>query len=135
MPATRSPKFSGPSAASKDLTHSRRATPIRLGTPADLPAAADVYRRASLSNAGNRDDLLAHPEYLILAPEGLAEGRTYVAALPGAVRPARHLPLRGPADYMQSLSYQLAAPLSDAHGNPLYKLPVPARDSPHDRSR
>ena len=52
---------------------------IRLGTLADLPAAAGVYRRASLSNAGDRDILLAHPEYLILRPEGLAEGRTYVA--------------------------------------------------------
>ena len=52
---------------------------IRLGIPADLPAAAGVYRRASLSNAGDRDNLLAHPEYLILGPEGLAEGRTYVA--------------------------------------------------------
>jgi ribosomal protein S18 acetylase RimI-like enzyme len=58
---------------------------IRLGTPADLPAAADVYRRASLSNAGDRDNLLAHPEYLILGPEGLAEGRTYVAEEDGAV--------------------------------------------------
>ena len=38
---------------------------IRLGTPADLAAAADVYRRASLSNAGDRDNLLAHPEYLV----------------------------------------------------------------------
>lgn len=52
---------------------------IRLGTLADLPAAARVYRRASLSNAGDRDNLLAHPEYLILGPDGLAEGRTYVA--------------------------------------------------------
>jgi GNAT superfamily N-acetyltransferase len=58
---------------------------IRLGAPADLPAAADVYRRASLSNAGDRDNLLAHPEYLILAPEGLAEGRTYVAEEDGSV--------------------------------------------------
>jgi GNAT superfamily N-acetyltransferase len=58
---------------------------IRLGTPADLPAAASVYRRASLSNAGDRDNLLAHPEYLILAPEGLAEGRTYVAEEDGSV--------------------------------------------------
>ena len=58
---------------------------IRLGTPADLPAAADVYRRASLSNEGDRDNLLAHPEYLILAPEGLAEGRTYVADEDGSV--------------------------------------------------
>jgi GNAT superfamily N-acetyltransferase len=58
---------------------------IRLGTPADLPAAAGVYRRASLSNEGDRDNLLAHPEYLILAPDGLAEGRTYVAEEEGAV--------------------------------------------------
>ena len=58
---------------------------IRLGTPADLPAAAGVYRRASLSNAGDRGNLLAHPEYLILQPEGLAEGRTYVAEENGSV--------------------------------------------------
>jgi GNAT superfamily N-acetyltransferase len=58
---------------------------IRLGTPADLPAADGVYRRASLSNAGDRDNLLAHPEYLILGPAGLAEGRTYVADEDGLV--------------------------------------------------
>ena len=58
---------------------------IRLGTLADLPAAAGVYRRASLSNAGDRDNLLAHPEYLVLGPEGLAEGRTYVAEADGSV--------------------------------------------------
>ena len=58
---------------------------IRLGVPADLPAASDVYRSASLSNAGDRDNLLAHPEYLVLGPEGLAEGRTYVAEEEGSV--------------------------------------------------
>jgi GNAT superfamily N-acetyltransferase len=58
---------------------------IRLGTLADLPAAASVYRRASLSNAGDRDNLLAHPQYLILGPEGLTEGRTYVAEADGSV--------------------------------------------------
>jgi GNAT superfamily N-acetyltransferase len=58
---------------------------IRLGTPADLAAARGVYRRASLSNAGDRDNLLAHPEYLILGPEGLAEGRTHVAEEDGSV--------------------------------------------------
>jgi len=52
---------------------------IRPAVPADLPAASDVYRSASLSNAGDRDNLLAHPEYLVLGPERLAEGRTYVA--------------------------------------------------------
>ena len=58
---------------------------IRLGTSADLPAAAEVYRRASLSNAGDRDNLLAHPEYLILGPAGLAEGRTLVAEEDGSL--------------------------------------------------
>src|SRR3984893_7115550 len=58
---------------------------IRLGTPGDLTAATSVYRRASLSNAGDRDNLLAHPEYLILGPEGLAEGRTHVAEQDGTV--------------------------------------------------
>jgi GNAT superfamily N-acetyltransferase len=58
---------------------------IRTGTPADLDAARGVYRRASLSNAGDRDNLLAHPEYLILSPEGLAEGRTQVADQDGSV--------------------------------------------------
>lgn len=58
---------------------------IRLGVPADLPAVTGVYRRASLSNAGDRDHLLAHPGYLILGPEGLAEGRTHVAEEDGTV--------------------------------------------------
>jgi len=58
---------------------------IRPGTSADLVAASGVYRRASLSNAGDRDNLLAHPEYLILGPEGLAEGRTHVAEQDGSV--------------------------------------------------
>ncbi len=58
---------------------------IRLGVPADLTAASDVYRSASLSNEGDRDNLLAHPEYLVLGPEGLAEGRTYVAEEAGAL--------------------------------------------------
>src|SRR6266566_1228854 len=58
---------------------------IRLGTSADLAAASSVYRRASLSNAGDRDNLLAHPEYLILGPEGLAQGRTHVAEQDGSI--------------------------------------------------
>ncbi len=58
---------------------------IRLGVPADLPAASDVYRSASLSNAGDRDNLLAHPDYLVLGPEGLTQGRTYVAEEEGSL--------------------------------------------------
>ena len=57
---------------------------IRLGTSADLADAASVHRRASLSNAGDRDNLLAHPEFLILGPEGLEEGRTHVAEQDGS---------------------------------------------------
>jgi GNAT superfamily N-acetyltransferase len=60
-------------------------TMIRLGVPADLSAASAVYRSASLSNAGDRDNLLAHPEYLALEPEGLAQGRTYVAEEDGSL--------------------------------------------------
>jgi hypothetical protein len=58
---------------------------IRLGTQAGLAAAASVCCRASLSNAADRDNLLAHPENLILGRYGLAEGRTYVAEEDGAV--------------------------------------------------
>jgi GNAT superfamily N-acetyltransferase len=58
---------------------------IRVGTPADRPVLADVYRRASLSNPGDRDRLLAHPEHLVLDPEGVTEGRTHVAEEGGAV--------------------------------------------------
>ena len=58
---------------------------IRLGTPADLAAITDIYRRASLSNPGDRERLLAHPEYLVLEPDGLTEGRTHVAEENGSV--------------------------------------------------
>jgi GNAT superfamily N-acetyltransferase len=58
---------------------------IRLGALADLAAATEVYRSASLFNAGDRDNLLAHPEHLILGPEGLTEGRTHVAEEDGAL--------------------------------------------------
>lgn len=58
---------------------------IRLASPVDYPAAAEVYRLASLSNAGDRENLVAHPEQLVLAPEGFADGRTYVADENGTV--------------------------------------------------
>jgi GNAT superfamily N-acetyltransferase len=58
---------------------------IRLGVLADLPAVSDVYRRASLSNTGDRGNLLAHPEHLVVGPDGLAEGRMYVAEEDGSL--------------------------------------------------
>jgi GNAT superfamily N-acetyltransferase len=58
---------------------------IRLGTPDDLEALKGVFRRASLSNPTDHDRLLAHPELLVLGPEGLSEGRTWVAVEEGEV--------------------------------------------------
>ena len=46
---------------------------------ADLSALNDVFRRASLSNEGDRALLLAHPEVLVLTAGDLAAGRTRVA--------------------------------------------------------
>ncbi len=58
---------------------------IRVGVLADFSAVSEVYRRASLSNARDRGNLLAHPEYLILTPDALAAGRTHVAEEDGSV--------------------------------------------------
>jgi ribosomal protein S18 acetylase RimI-like enzyme len=58
---------------------------IRLGVAADLPAVSEVFRRASLSNDGDRAALLAHPAHLIFGPDGLNEGRTHVAEHDGSV--------------------------------------------------
>jgi len=52
---------------------------IRTAVAADLPALRRVYREASLSNAGDAPMLLARPEFLVFAGEGIAEGRTLVA--------------------------------------------------------
>jgi GNAT superfamily N-acetyltransferase len=52
---------------------------IRAACASDLPALRDVFRRSSLSNEGDRGLLLARPEVLELADEGIAEGRTQVA--------------------------------------------------------
>src|SRR5690349_18163219 len=52
---------------------------IRTAVAADLPALQAVYRAASLSNAGDAPLLLAQPEYLVFAGEGIGDGRTLVA--------------------------------------------------------
>jgi GNAT superfamily N-acetyltransferase len=51
---------------------------VRASIPADLPVLREIYRRASLSNAGNEAALLAHPEVLLLTDDGIREGRTRV---------------------------------------------------------
>jgi len=52
---------------------------IREACAGDLPALRDLFRRSSLSNEGDRDLLLARPQVLELADEGIIEGRTKVA--------------------------------------------------------
>jgi len=52
---------------------------IRTAVAADLPALQQVYRAASLSNAGDASMLLARPEFLVFTGEGIAAGRTLVA--------------------------------------------------------
>ena len=52
---------------------------IRAAEPADMPALSAVYRRASLSNDGDRPGLLAHPEFLEFSDLAVREGRTRVA--------------------------------------------------------
>ena len=52
---------------------------IRVACASDLAALRDLFRRSSLSNEGDRDLLLARPEVLELADEGITEGRTQVA--------------------------------------------------------
>jgi GNAT superfamily N-acetyltransferase len=52
---------------------------IRTAVSADLPVLQQIYRAASLSNAGDAPMLLARPEFLIFTGEGIAAGRTLVA--------------------------------------------------------
>src|SRR3954464_8618399 len=53
---------------------------VRDAVPGDETALARIFRRASLSNAGDRDALFAHPEALTLPDDVLAGGRALVAA-------------------------------------------------------
>ena len=50
-----------------------------MACASDLPALRDLFRRSSLFNEGDRDLLLARPEVLELADEGIIDGRTRVA--------------------------------------------------------
>jgi ribosomal protein S18 acetylase RimI-like enzyme len=52
---------------------------VRGARAGDLSALTRIFRRASLSNAGDREALLAHPEALTLPDDLLARGRTWVA--------------------------------------------------------
>lgn len=52
---------------------------IRTAFAGDLPALRQVFRAASLSNADDAPMLLARPEFLNFAGDGIAAGRTRVA--------------------------------------------------------
>lgn len=54
---------------------------IRTAAPSDMAALREVFRRASLSNAGDRAALLANPEELDLSDRAVRDGRTRIAAL------------------------------------------------------
>lgn len=58
---------------------------IRNATPDDVASLADVYRRASLSNDGDRPMLLAHPETLVLDASSVLAGWTRVGVVAGRV--------------------------------------------------
>jgi|1186.fasta_scaffold316594_2 GNAT superfamily N-acetyltransferase len=58
---------------------------IRVAEAYDEPALGRIFRRASLSNPGDRAALIAHPEALRLPDDLLARGRTWVAAADGVI--------------------------------------------------
>jgi GNAT superfamily N-acetyltransferase len=55
----------------------------REATKADAEAMQEIYRLASLSNEGDRAELLAHPELLVLDPELASSGRAVVVTADG----------------------------------------------------
>ena len=58
---------------------------IRGAVPGDMTALRHVFRRSSLSNDGDRANLLAHPEVLELSEEAVRQGRTRAAVADGGI--------------------------------------------------
>ena len=58
---------------------------IRDAGPGDMTALRAVFRRSSLSNDGDRPNLLAHPEVLELPDRAVREGRTRAAVADGDI--------------------------------------------------
>jgi GNAT superfamily N-acetyltransferase len=58
---------------------------IRSSTPADLPAVVDVFNRAPLSNEGDREWILAHPDESAVDEGPVLQGKTRVAVVDGRV--------------------------------------------------
>ena len=58
---------------------------IRDTVPGDMTVLRDVFRRSSLSNDGDRANLLANPEVLVLPDLAVREGRTRAAVADGVI--------------------------------------------------
>jgi GNAT superfamily N-acetyltransferase len=58
---------------------------IRCAMPSEREALEALQRRASLANAGDRDDIWAHPEAIEIPMWQLESGHVYVAERGGAV--------------------------------------------------
>ncbi len=58
---------------------------VRQAEVSDFDAISDVYRESSLSNAGDREALLANPEVLVFEIGSILDGRTRVAVDDGCV--------------------------------------------------
>jgi ribosomal protein S18 acetylase RimI-like enzyme len=54
---------------------------LRFATSDDLPALKDLFRRSSLSNEGDRQNLLAHPDALEFSGGAVEQGRVRVAVI------------------------------------------------------
>jgi GNAT superfamily N-acetyltransferase len=54
---------------------------IRFAVIADAPALGELFRRSSLSNEGDRANLLAHPDALALSDLPVGENRVRVAVV------------------------------------------------------
>ena len=58
---------------------------IRDAVVGDMTALRNVYRRSSLSNEGDRPNLVAHPEVLEYSDRAVREGRTRAAVADGEI--------------------------------------------------
>src|SRR5271170_3183676 len=61
-----------------DRSHATRFG-IRTARPADLERLRDIFREASLANAGDHDKLLSHPELLVFSDDAVLQQRCRVA--------------------------------------------------------
>jgi GNAT superfamily N-acetyltransferase len=58
---------------------------IRDSTPADLPALREIFRRAALTNEGDREWITTHGEEFGVDEANVIEGRTRVAVVEGRI--------------------------------------------------